>query len=215
MLIPLDTGVSYRASKSYRFCVILSPAKAYFTKEQGISVYIERERVRAIRGGVGEAKAGGNYGGAVDVVSRAMSAGADQVLWLDGVERKYIEEVGAMNVMFAYPDRIVTPALSGAILPGITRRSLIELAQSSGVPIVEERLLIDQIIDDAKSGKLREAFGVGTAAVVSPIRALIDGTHQFIIGDGKPGPVGRRLKAELEGIQTGATPDPLGWRVSL
>ena len=215
MLIPLDTGVSYRASRTYRFCVIMSPAKAYFTKEQGVSVYVERERVRAVRGGVGEAKAGGNYGGSVAVLSRAKDAGADHVLWLDGVERKYVEEVGAMNVMFAYSHKIVTPALSGSILRGVTRLSLIELARSKGQTIVEERVSLDQVIADAKSGKLKEAFGVGTAAVVSPIRALVDGTEQFIIGDGVPGPVGRSLKADLEGLQTGARPDPFGWRVKL
>lgn len=214
-LIPLDRGVSYRASQSYRFFVILSPAKNYYTKETGVTVAVERRDVRAAPGGVGEAKCGGNYAGALPALARARTKGAEQVLWLDGLEHRYIEEVGAMNVMFVYEDRIETPALSGSILPGVTRQSLIELGRHMGFRVEETRIDINRVLDDARSGVLKEAFGCGTAAVISAIENLIDGDEKIAVNEGKIGATTLRLKEALVTIQTGQAPDPFSWRVAV
>lgn len=214
-LIPLDEGVTYRASKAYRFCVIVFPAKAYYKKEVAVSVYVERERVRAVPGGVGEAKCAGNYAGALAGLERAKAAGADQVLWLDGKNHENIEEVGAMNVMFVYGKTICTPKLSGSILHGITRDSLLQLGRRLGYTMVEETLNINKVLDDIKSGHITEAFGCGTAAAVTPMEALIDRGARVQIGDGQPGTVTMRLKSELLAIQNGDVDDPFGWRHTL
>lgn len=214
-LIPLDEGVSYRASQSYRFFVILSPSKNYYVREAGVCVAIERDDVRAVRGGVGEAKCGGNYAGALPALSRAKKAGAEQVLWLDGFEHKYVEEVGAMNVMFVYEDRIVTPELSGSILPGVTRQSVIELARHMGLRVEEARIDIDAVLADAKSGALKEAFGCGTAAVISPIDTFLDGDVRIAVNSGKIGDTSMRLKRSLVRLQSGQDADPFGWRIAV
>ena len=214
-LIPLDQGVSYRASSSYRFFIIVSPSKNYYARDTGVTVYIERNRVRAVKGGVGEAKCGGNYASALSSLAKAKTKGAEQVLWLDAFEHKYVEEVGAMNVMFAYGNKIITPALSGSILPGITRNSLLTLAASLGFEIVETRVNMDTVLADAQSGLLTEAFGCGTAAVISPIDALIDDNGTVEINKRVVGPVAMQLKKALLDIQTGHAPDPFGWRVKI
>jgi branched-chain amino acid aminotransferase len=216
LLIPLDYGVSYRASLAYRFAVMLSPAKNYFDHDGGVVVSVERDRVRMVRGGVGEAKAGGNYGGSVAVLSQVKKVGCDHVLWLDGVERKYIEEVGAMNVMFVYRDgALVTPSLSGSILQGVTRQSIIELVRHRGRSIEEKRLSIDDVLIQIKNGLIIEAFGCGTAAVVSPITMVLDRGEQLIVGDGKVGKFSKLIKKELLGIQFGQDTDELGWCVEV
>jgi branched-chain amino acid aminotransferase len=214
-LIPLDEGVSYRASTSYRFFVILSPSKNYYANETSVTVAVERGDIRAVPGGVGEAKCGGNYAGALPALARARKLGAEQVLWLDGLERRYVEEVGAMNVMFVYEDRIETPSLSGSILPGVTRHSVIELARHLGMHVVEKRVEIDRVLADAGTGALREAFGCGTAAVISPIDAFLDGEKRIAINNGEIGATSVLLKKTLVDIQTGATPDPFRWRVAV
>lgn len=214
-LIPLDEGVSYRSSQAYRFFVILSPAKNYYSKEHAISVYVEREKVRAVKGGTGEAKCGGNYSAALPSLNKAKRLGAEQVLWLDAVHHRNVEEVGAMNVMFVYGSRIVTPELTGSILPGVTRNSIIRLASHLGYQISEEKISIDDVLSDARSGKLTEVFGCGTAAVVSPVNALITDKETFQIADGKPGAVSLKLKNTLIDIQSGAIEDPFGWRYEI
>lgn len=211
-IIPLDEGVSYRGSSAFRFFIILSPAKNYFGKENAVSVYIERERVRAVRGGVGEAKCGGNYAAALPSLTKARNLGAEQVLWLDGVEQKYVEEVGAMNVMFVYGNKIVTPSLSGSILPGITRDSIIHLARHKGFEVLEERVSVDDVILDIQRGNLTEMFGCGTAAVVTPVGELVSDKGRVVIGGGEVGEVSRTLKNTLVDIQTGSGDDPFGWR---
>jgi branched-chain amino acid aminotransferase len=214
-LIGMDTGVSYRASLNYRFFVVVSPAKNYYKRETGVSVFIERQHVRAVPGGCGEAKCGGNYAAALPALQRARALGAEQVLWLDGLQRRYVEEVGAMNIMFVYGDKIVTPSLTGSILPGITRSSIIPLAKHLGYSMEEKRLDIDEVIKDIRSGTLTEVFGCGTAAVISPVTELIDGNERIEVNQGQIGPVCLRLKKELIDIQFGRAADPFGWRLIL
>ena len=194
------------------FAIILSPSGSYFKNGlQPVPIMVETEDVRAVRGGTGEAKCGGNYGAANRAGDRAIEKGFSQVLWLDGVERKYVEEGGGMNVMFKIGGTVVTPALTGSILRGITRKSSIELIKSWGVPVEERLLSVDELFKAAESGALEEAWCVGTAAVVSPIGALSWNGKDYPINDGKIGALSRRLYDELTGIQWGTKPDPFGW----
>jgi branched-chain amino acid aminotransferase len=211
-LIGMDTGVSYRASLAYRFFIIVSPAKNYYKRETGVSVFIEREHVRAVPGGCGEAKCGGNYAAALPALQRARAAGAEQVLWLDGLKRTYVEEVGAMNIMFVYDNVIRTPALTGSILPGITRSSIIQLARDLGYTLEETRLDISEVLQDIESGKLTEVFGCGTAAVISPVIELVDGNKRIEINGGAIGKVSMNLKKTLIDLQFGRGQDNHGWR---
>jgi branched-chain amino acid aminotransferase len=212
-LIPLDLGVSYRASNNYRFFVIVSPAMEYYANPNGVSVSIERRDVRAAIGGVGEAKCGGNYAAALAALKRAQSDGSEQVLWLDSVEKKYVEEVGAMNIFFVYENHVETPQLSGSILPGVTRRSLIELIPKfTNLSVVEKRVDIDEVLQNANSGSLKEVFGCGTAAVVSCISEFKDKGKKIKVGDGKAGQVSLLLKKTLTDIQNGTSADEHKWR---
>ena len=194
------------------FCIILSPSGSYY--KEGVNpvrIMIETTDVRAVRGGTGYAKCGGNYAASMRAGEKAEQKGFAQVLWLDGVERKYVEEVGSMNVMFKISGTVVTPKLTGSVLPGITRRSCIALLQQWGIP-VEERLLSVQELEEAvKAGTLEEAFGCGTAAVVSPIGELSVDDVPYIVNGGNIGPVTQKLYDELTGIQWGIKPDTFGW----
>ncbi len=194
------------------FVIILSPSGSYY--KEGVNpvrIMIETEDVRAVRGGTGYAKCGGNYAASMRAGEKAEQKGFAQVLWLDGVERKYVEEVGSMNVMFKINGTVVTPKLTGSVLPGVTRRSCIALLKSWGVP-VEERLLSVQELEDAvRSGALEEAFGCGTAAVVSPIGELSVDDVPYVVNEGKIGPITQKLYDVLTGIQWGREPDAFGW----
>lgn len=212
-LIPLDSGVSYRAAKDYRFFVIVCAVKQYFSSSHSVSVYVEQEMVRATRGGTGDTKAGANYATSVLALQKAKNYGADSVLWLDAMERRYVEEIGAMNIVFVYEDRLVTPPLLGTILPGVTRDSVIKLARHLGLKIDEELTDINNLMRDIKSGTLKEAFGCGTAAVISPIGRLIFNGENSDINNREPGPITLKLKQALMDIQSGTAPDPFGWRV--
>ncbi len=214
-LIPLDRGVSYRASLDYRFFVILCAVKQYFSSAQSVTVYVEQEMVRAVRGGTGDTKAGANYACSVLALQKAKNLGADSVLWLDALERRYVEEIGAMNIVLVYEGHLVTPPLCGTILPGVTRDSVIALARHLGLPIVEERTDINQLVSDIKSGVLKEAFGCGTAAVISPIGRLIFNEECIDINGQKPGPISLKLKKALIDIQSGAAEDSFGWRMNV
>ena len=215
-IIATDPQLGVHASKTYTFFIILSPVGAYYaTGLAPAGIYVEDEFVRAVRGGVGHAKAAGNYAASILASEMAAKKGYVQVLWLDGVERKYVEEVGAMNMMFVYQDKIVTPALNGSILPGITRDSILKLAASMGYSVEEKRLPVQEIFDDIKSGKATEAFGTGTAAVVSPVGELCFKDEKTVVGDGGIGKVTRKLYDALTGIQWGRIPDPFGWVVKL
>lgn len=194
------------------FVIILSPVGSYY--KEGINpvrIMIESEDVRAVRGGTGYAKCGGNYAASNRAGKKAEDKGYSQVLWLDGVERKYIEEVGAMNVMFKIDGVVVTPRLTGSILPGITRKSCIEVLQSQGYTVEERLLSVDELGKALADGKLEEAWGCGTAAVVSPIGELCYKDTKYIINNGAIGPVTQSLYDTLTGIQWGDIADPYGW----
>ncbi len=207
-----DIHVGVHASHTYQFCVILSPVGPYYaTGLAPVSIMIEEEDVRAVRGGTGFTKCGGNYAASLRAGEKAEEKGFSQVLWLDGVERKYIEEVGSMNVLFKIGGKIVTPALNGSILPGITRKSCLQLLRDKGFEVEERRLSVEELISAARDGSLEEAFGSGTAAVVSPIGTLYYKGETFTISGGGIGPVAQDLYDTLTGIQWGKVADPYGW----
>ena len=207
-----DETLGVHAVKRATFMLIGSPSGSYY--KEGINpvgIMIEGEDVRTVRGGTGYAKCGGNYAASTRAGERAMKKGYSQVLWLDGVERKYVEEVGAMNVMFKINGEIVTPALTGSILPGITRKSCIEVLKSLGYKVTERLVSLDELIEALENGTLEEAWGCGTAAVVSPIGRLAYGDKEYIVSGGKIGPITQKLYDLLTGIQWGKTDDPFGW----
>ncbi len=194
------------------FMLIGSPSGSYY--KEGINpvkIMIESEDVRTVRGGTGYAKCGGNYAASTRAGDRASKKGYSQVLWLDGVERKYIEEVGAMNVMFKIDGEIITPALTGSILPGITRKSCIEVLKNLGYKVSERLFSVDELISALKEGKLEEAWGCGTAAVVSPIGKLMYEDVEYVINGEKIGEVTEKLYDILTGIQWGKIEDTYGW----
>ncbi|MBR1497738.1 MAG: branched-chain amino acid aminotransferase [Oscillospiraceae bacterium] len=209
-----DEHLGVHGSRHVRYVVILSPSGSYYAAGiNPVDIMIEDADVRAVRGGTGEAKCGGNYGASVRAGERAEERGYAQVLWLDGVERKYIEEVGSMNIMFKINGKICTPALNGSILPGITRKSILELLRSQGIEAEERKISLDELTAAAENGTLDEAWGCGTAAVVSPVGRLAIGEKIYTINGGKIGPVTQKLYDELTGIQWGKRDDPFGWIV--
>jgi len=215
-IIATDPFVGVRSGYSYTFCIILSPVGAYYASGlEPVGIYVENQFVRAVRGGVGFAKTGGNYAASLKAGDVAKEKGFAQVLWLDGIEQKYVEEVGSMNMMFVLDGKVVTPALNGSILSGITRDSVLTLAKDFGLPVEERKVSIDEVIEGAKSGALTEAFGTGTAAVVSPVGSLCYGEDCFPVGDGKIGKLTQRFYDTLTGIQYGRLPDPHDWIVKL
>ena len=207
-----DEALGVHAVKNATFMIIASPSgSSYKEGINPVGIMIENEDVRTVRGGTGYAKCGGNYAASTRAGERAAKKGYSQVLWLDGVERKYIEEVGAMNVMFKINGEIITPMLTGSILPGITRKSCIEVLRGQGYTVTERLLSIDELIAALEEGSLEEAWGCGTAAVVSPIGKLAFGEKEYVIGGGKIGEVTQKLYDTLTGIQWGKTPDEYGW----
>lgn len=210
-IIGCDPFLGVHPASRYMFIIILSPVGAYYaTGLNPTKILVEDKYVRAVRGGIGYAKTGGNY--AASLKAQDDAKGFSQVLWLDGVDRKYIEEVGAMNVFFVIGDEVVTPELQGSILPGITRKSSIELLRSWGLKVVERRLSIDEVTDAAKTGALKEMFGTGTAAVISPVGELSYKGNSIIINDGKIGELSQKLYDAMTSIQLGTAPDTFGWR---
>ena len=208
----IDPKLGVHASKEATMCIIASPVGSYYAEGiNPVKIMIEQEDVRCVIGGTGEAKCGGNYGASTRAGERAEQQGYSQVLWLDGVERKYIEEVGAMNVMFKINGTVVTPALVGSILPGITRKSIIEILKDAGIPVEERRLSVDELVGAMKDGSLEEAWGCGTAAVVSPIGEIAYDGVKYCINDGKIGSLTQWLYDELTGIQWGKKEDKFGW----
>jgi len=213
-IIATDPFLGVRASFTYRFFIILSPVGAYYPEGfNPVKIFVTRDFVRAVRGGVGEAKTLGNYAASLLAGDKAHEEGYTQVLWLDGVEQKYVEEVGAMNIFFVIGDEIVTPMLSGSILPGITRNSVLELGKSWGLRVVERKVSIDEILDAHGDGTLKEVFGSGTAAVISPVGEIKCGDSLITIGDGAVGPLSQRFYNALTDIQYGKADDPFGWIV--
>ena len=215
-IISTEPFLGVAPSKQYKFMIILSPVGAYY--EEGINpvkIAVENQYVRAVKGGTGEAKTGGNYAASLMAQEIGEKEGFSQVLWLDGVEKKYIEEVGSMNVFFKIDGEIVTPKLNGSILAGITRDSVIQLLKHWGLPVVERRIAMDEIAEAYENGTLEEAFGTGTAAVISPIGQLSWENKDFVINDGQTGEIAKRLYDTLTGIQYGKVEDPFDWIVKL
>lgn len=213
-IIATEPFLGLASSTTYQFIIICSPVGAYY--KEGINpvkIMVESEYVRAVPGGTGEAKTGGNYAASLLAQVKSAEKGYSQVLWLDGVERRYIEEVGSMNVFFKIDGEIITPMLNGSILPGITRDSIIQLLKHWNLPIVERRITIEELFKAHDEGKLEEAFGTGTAAVISPVGELLWKDRKIIINDGKTGELSKKLYDTLTGIQTGKIDDPFGWRV--
>ena len=207
-----DEHLGVHGVKNATFMIIASPSGSYYAEGiNPVKIMIESEDVRAVRGGTGFAKCGGNYAASTRAGERAAKKGYTQVLWLDGVERKYIEEVGAMNVMFKIDGKIVTPALTGSILPGITRKSCIEVLRDMGYDVEERLLSVEELVDAMKSGKLEEAWGCGTAAVVSPIGTLCYEDTEYTVNGGGIGEVTSKLYDTLTGIQWGKKEDTYGW----
>ncbi len=209
-------GVGKPAS-SYLFLVIASPSSPIFTGGglRAVSVWLAEDYTRAAKGGTGEAKTGGNYAASFAGQQQALDQGCDQVVWLDAAEHRWVEEMGGMNLFFVFGSgsgaRIVTPPLSGSLLPGIVRDSLLTMAPDLGIPATQEQVSVDQWREGCQSGELTEVFACGTAAVISPVGAVKGRTSSWQIGDGQPGPVTRRLREELLGIQFGRLPDPHNW----
>ena len=208
-ILGTDNYLGVRPSDKYLFCTILSPSGLYF--KGSVSIHVEESCVRAVQGGTGFAKCAGNYAASMLSQMQAQAQGFSQVLWLDAAERKYIEEVGAMNIFFVIDGQVVTPELSGTILHGITRDSVLKLLKSWGMPASERKISIQEVADASKAGKLDEAFGAGTAAIISPVGGLKWRDELIKIGNGTPGPVAQKLYDNLIGIQTCRLPDPFGW----
>ena len=211
-----DETLGVHAVNHATFMIILSPVGSYYKEGLNpVSIMIEDQDVRAVRGGTGEAKCGGNYAASNRAGDRAEKKGYSQVLWLDGVERKYIEEVGAMNVMFKISGTVVTPKLTGSILPGITRKSIVEMLNKEGYKVEERLLSVDELAQSMADGTLEEAWGCGTAAVVSPIGELCYKDHVYIVNEGKIGELTQHLYDALTGIQWGKAEDPYNWTVKI
>ncbi len=211
-VIATEASLGVHPAYEYKFMIIMSPVGAYYPEGiNPVRIYIEDEYVRAVKGGIGFTKATANYASSLKGQQKAKELGYTQVLWLDGVHRKYIEEVGTMNVFFKINGELVTPALGGSILPGITRDSVITLAKHWGIPVSERLIEIDEIVAAYKNGTLEEAFGTGTAAVVSPIGSLTYNGEEMTVADGKTGPICQKIYDCLTSIQYGKVKDEFGW----
>lgn len=211
-LVGTGSALGVHPASEYLFYIILTPVAAYFKAGfKPISLYVEDTYVRACIGGVGNVKTGGNYAASLLAGQKAEEKGYSQVLWLDAKENKYVEEVGAMNMFFVFGNKVVTPALGGSILPGITRASVVELAQHLGYEVEERKISIDEVIAGAKDGSLTEAFGSGTAAVISPVGSLFYQGENYVFNNNEVGKVTRNLYDRLLAIQWGREKDPFGW----
>lgn len=212
MIIATEGFLGVRPASTYSYLVILSPVDAYYAEGFApVRIWVESEQVRAAPGGLGEAKTGANYAASLQAAERAKKKGYAQVLWLDAIEHRFVEEVGTMNLFVAIGDEVITPPLDGTILPGVTRESVLRLLEARGLRGVERRVSIDEIRAASKAGTLKEIFGTGTAAVISPVGVLGFKDGDMTIGDGQAGPLARSLHAEIESIQRGDAPDRFGW----
>lgn len=215
-IIATDPFLGVRPSDKYLFIIILSPVGAYYPEGLNpVKIWIEDEYVRAVKGGIGEAKVGANYVASLKSQVKAHDEGYSQVLWLDGVHRKYIEEVGAMNIFFKINGTVITPKLNGSILPGVTRDSVLALCREWGLPTEERKISIDEIYDAAQNGSLEEVWGTGTAAVISPVGQLRWESNIMQVQDGGIGPISQRLYDTITGIQLGRIKDTHNWTVEV
>ncbi len=216
-MIATEVFLGVRPAKQYKFLVIASAVGSYFKSgAPAVSIWVSRNHARAAMGGTGAAKCGGNYAASLVPQAEAIERGHDQVVFLDAEQHKWIEELGGMNLFFVFDDgKVITPPLTGTILPGITRDSLITLAREEGLDVREERYSLEEWREDARSGKLVESFACGTAAVVTPVGKVAGHDGEFIIGSGGPGQLTRKLREKLVGIQRGTVEDRHGWVVKL
>jgi branched-chain amino acid aminotransferase len=211
-LIAVEPALGVRPSEQCLFFVILSPVGAYYAAGfNPVRILVEDYYVRAVPGGTGTAKTGGNYAASLSAAVRAKERGFEQVLWLDGIQRRYVEEVGAMNIFFVVDGVLVTPPLSDSFLAGVTRDSVLELSDALGIPSDVRPIDINELMADVRSGRVSEAFGTGTAAVISPVGVLGYKEETLTVGSGGVGPVTQRLYDTLTGIQYGRLPDAFGW----
>ncbi|WP_018922880.1 branched-chain amino acid aminotransferase [Salsuginibacillus kocurii] len=213
-VIATEAALSVKPSAHYTLMIIMSPVGAYYAsgeQMQPVSIYVEDEYVRSVKGGVGFTKTSGNYAASLKAQSKAEALGYDQVLWLDAVENRYVEEVGSMNIFFKIGGKVLTPALNGSILEGITRKSVIELLHHWGYEVVEAHITMEDIYDASQSGKLEEVFGTGTAAVISPVGTLKWKEEEIAVNGQQAGELSKRLYEAITGIQTGDKQDEFNW----
>ncbi|MBW2203249.1 MAG: branched-chain amino acid aminotransferase [Deltaproteobacteria bacterium] len=211
-MIATEPHLGVRPAKTYLFYIIIGPVGAYYKEGLNpVKIYVEDFFVRAAIGGTGEAKTSGNYAASLLAAEEAKKKGFTQVLWLDAAERKYVEEVGTMNMFFVIEDEVITAPLNGSILPGNTRDSVIRIVKEWGMKMSERSLTIDEVIAAAKDGRLKEAFGTGTAAVISPVGQITYKDEDYIVGGGKMGELSQKLYDEIVAVQYGHKPDPYGW----
>ncbi|MBX0358206.1 branched-chain amino acid aminotransferase [Halobacillus sp. Nhm2S1] len=215
-IIATEPSLAVAPSKSYKLMIILSPVGPYFSGGiKPVTINVEDKFTRAVKGGTGMAKTAGNYSSGYQAQAKAIEEGNNDVLWLDGVEKRYIEEVGSMNIFFKIDGEIVTPALSGSILQGITRTSILELLRKWEIPVSERRISIDELYQAYEDGKLEEAFGTGTAAVISPVGELNWLGKKMVINDHEIGALSQELYDTITGIQRGRKEDRYGWTVEV
>ena len=211
-MIAVEPHLGVRPASEYLFFVITGPVAAYYAEGfNPVKIYVSEEYVRTVRGGVGEAKTMANYASSLYAAELAKKKGYTQVLWLDGVERRYVDEVGTSNIFFRIADELVTPPLSGSVLPGVTRDSVMQLAKHWGIKVTERPITIDEVIETARSGELKEIFASGTAAVISPVGEISYREANFRVGHGKVGEWALKLYEEILGIQYGEREDVFGW----
>ncbi|GEN33469.1 branched-chain amino acid aminotransferase [Aneurinibacillus danicus] len=215
-IIGTEPYLGVHPSRTYMFMVILCPVGAYYPEGiNPVKIYVESKYVRAVNGGTGHTKTSGNYAASFKAQEEAQRQGCAQVLWLDGVEKAYVEEVGSMNVFFKINGEVVTPALNGSILAGVTRDSVIQLLKNWGIPVTERKISMEEVYQAHAAGTLEEAFGTGTAAVISPIGGLIWKDTEMTINEGKAGALSMKLYDTITGVQNGEIDDPFGWTVEV
>ncbi len=215
-MIATQAKLGVKPSDEYLYYTILSPVGPYFKEGfSPVKIYLSSEHVRAVRGGVGAAKTMGNYAASLLAGTKATEVGYSQVLWMDALERKYLEEVGTMNIFVKFDDELVTPPLTGSILAGITRDSVLTITRDMGLNVNERPISIDEVIEGIASGKVIEMFGCGTAAIIAPVGSLWYKNNNYTIADGNTGELTQHLFDELTGIQSGEREDPYGWVVEV
>lgn len=215
-IISTEPSLGVHAASSYKFMIIMCPVGSYYKEGiHPVKIAVESRYVRAVAGGTGQAKTAGNYASSLKAQEVAEESGYSQVLWLDGVERKYVEEVGSMNIFFKINGEVVTPELNGSILEGVTRNSILQLLKHWNIPTVERKISMDEVYQAYKDGVLEEIFGTGTAAVISPVGELFWNNEKLIVNGGETGELSMKLYNTLTSIQLGNEPDPFGWVVEV
>jgi branched-chain amino acid aminotransferase len=215
-MIATEPALGVHPANEYLFFIVVGPVGAYYPQGFGpTKIYVSEEYVRAAAGGTGSTKAGGNYAASLYASRIATNMGYTQVLWLDACEKKYVEEVGTSNIFFLIGDELITPELTGTILPGITRKSVIHLARHLGMKVTERHISIDEVTEGARNGTLKDVFASGTAAIISPVGQIYYRGKEYMINGGKTGPVAEKLYNEILQIQYGLKEDEFGWRVKI